>query len=199
MEALLGGAPADAVEERILEAALEQFALVGIRRTSADDIARRAEVNRTTLYRRMGSREQIVRAAIAHEVRRVLAGIEAAVAGVADPLDRTVEAFVVTVTVLRGHRLLAQLLATDREETLVRLTLDGGDLLEIATHFVTAQIAAVRAEAGLPADPGAAELAAILVRFTQSLVLTPQAPPRLRDADELRTFARHHLRPLLER
>jgi AcrR family transcriptional regulator len=47
----------------ILEAALEQLALTGVRRTSADDVARRAGVNRATLYRRFGSREQLLAAA----------------------------------------------------------------------------------------------------------------------------------------
>lgn len=197
--ALIGGSapPVDAVDERILDAALAQFALVGIRRTSADDIARRAEVNRTTLYRRMGSREQIVRSAMAYEVRRVLVEIEAEVAGITDPMQRVTQAFVVTVMALRKHPLLHQLLAADREETLVRLTVDAGDLLEIATAFVTSQLHAVRAELGLPDDPAIAGLAAILVRFTHSLVLTPDAPPRLLDEQQLYDFANQHIRPLL--
>lgn len=75
-------APAEEVDVRILEAALEQFVLVGIRRTSADDIARRARVNRTTLYRRMGTKDQIVRAAVLHEVRRLIGVIGAEIAAI---------------------------------------------------------------------------------------------------------------------
>ena len=80
--------PDDAVDTRIKEAALEQFSLVGIRRTSADDIAKRAGVNRATLYRRMGGREEITRAALSHEVRRTLAEIERGIGDIADPLER---------------------------------------------------------------------------------------------------------------
>ncbi|MFC7614903.1 TetR/AcrR family transcriptional regulator [Actinokineospora soli] len=95
--------PADPVDLRILEAAVAQFALIGIRRTSADDIARRSGVNRTTLYRRMGTKDQIVRAAMAHEVRKVLADIEARLAPIEDPLERQVAGFGITVTTLRGN------------------------------------------------------------------------------------------------
>src|SRR5262245_9247144 len=66
-------------DEAILEAALQQIAITGVRRTSADDIARRAGVNRVTLYRRLGSREDILRAAYLQETARVLGIIEAGI------------------------------------------------------------------------------------------------------------------------
>ena len=78
-------------DEAILEAALQQIAITGVRRTSADDIARRAGVNRVTLYRRLGDREAILRAAYLQETARVLGLIEAAIGEVPAPGTRGFE------------------------------------------------------------------------------------------------------------
>ncbi|QLY30576.1 TetR/AcrR family transcriptional regulator [Nocardia huaxiensis] len=198
LQALLTAAePVEPVDVRIKEAALEQFALVGIRRTSADDIAKRAGVNRATLYRRVGGREQITRAALAHEVRRTLARIEARIGAIEDPLERHTRGFVVTVTTLRDHPLLRRLFAVDREEILVWLTLEAGEILRIATAFVTAQTETARTQLGLPGDDRAAFYAATVVRLIHSLVLTPDAPPLLDSEAELRDYAVRYLQPLL--
>lgn len=189
--------PPDAADERILEAAVAQFALVGIRRTSADDIARRSGVNRTTLYRRLGAKEQIVRAAMAHEVRKVLADIEARLAPIDDPLERQLAGFGVTVTALRGNPLLRQLLAVDRDETLAWLTLDAGAAIGIATAYVAGTVTELRAALGLPDRPPVDVVAATLVRLVQSLVLTPDGPPALADELAFREYAATVVCPLI--
>ncbi|WP_433593059.1 TetR/AcrR family transcriptional regulator [Nocardia sp. CA-145437] len=189
--------PDDAVDTRIKEAALEQFSLVGIRRTSADDIAKRAGVNRATLYRRMGGREEITRAALAHEVRRTLAEIEQAIGDIADPLERHTRGFIITVTALRDHPLLRRLFAVDRDEVLGWLTLEAGEILRIATAFVTAQVSAGRVELGLTGDEQAEFYATTIVRLIHSLVLTPDAPPLLDSEERLRAYAVRYLQPLL--
>ncbi|MFE3190977.1 TetR/AcrR family transcriptional regulator [Nocardia sp. NPDC059240] len=198
LQALLTVAePDDAVDTRIKEAALEQFALVGIRRTSADDIAKRAGVNRATLYRRMGGRDEITRAAFSHEVRRTLAEIEERIGDIADPLERHSRGFVVTVTTLRDHPLLRRLFVVDKDEVLSWLTLEAGDILRIATVFVTAQVQEGRAQLGLTGSDQAEFYASTIVRLIHSLVLTPDAPPRLDSEDQLRDYAIRYLQPLL--
>jgi AcrR family transcriptional regulator len=196
---LLAGAPPPAgpADERILQAALEQFALTGIRRTTTDDIAARAGVNRTTLYRRLGAKDQIVRAAMAYEAHRTLARIDAEVAAIPDPVERLLHGFAVTVTTMRGHPLLRHLLLVDRDETLRWATIDAGTILEIATAFVTTRLRILRAELGLPESSHTEGLAAIMVRFIHSLVLAPAGPPALDSEPQLRDFADTHLRPLI--
>ena len=48
----------------ILDAALELFGEVGIPRTTIGDVAKRAKINRVTVYRRIGSKDELVRAVI---------------------------------------------------------------------------------------------------------------------------------------
>ncbi|MEV6774148.1 TetR/AcrR family transcriptional regulator [Nocardia sp. NPDC051030] len=197
LQALLTAAgPDDALDLRIKEAALEQYMLVGIRRTSADDIAKRAGVNRTTLYRRMGGRDEITRAAFTHEVRRTLAEIGERIGEIEDPLERHTRGFIFTVTTLRDHPMIRRLLVVDKDEVLSWLTLEAGEILRIATVFVMAQVSANRARLGLN-DNGQTEFyATTVVRLIHSLVLTPDAPPQLDTEEQLRDYVVRYLQPL---
>ncbi|MET9490655.1 TetR family transcriptional regulator [Nocardia sp. NPDC006630] len=187
----------DEVDRRIIEAALEQFTLVGIKRTSTDDIARRAGVNRTTLYRRMGTKDDIVRAAILYEVRRMLDRIEAEVGPITDVAERITEGCATTVTLLRENALLEHLLAVDRDEILPQVTTGAGAALGTGTLFVADQIRRARTELGLREHADVEGLAAILVRLVHSLVLIPAGPPNLETREQLRGFARLHILPMI--
>ncbi len=60
----------DALFDRVAAAALDEFAEHGIRRTSMEDIARRAGVSRMTVFRRFASKQRLVEIVIAREVHR---------------------------------------------------------------------------------------------------------------------------------
>ncbi len=116
-------------DSALLDAAVEQFVLTGVRRTSADDIARRAGVNRATLYRRLGTKDQIVSQAILQETGRVLARIAEAIGDVPppgtagfDPAAYVLTFFSVTIGEVKDNQLLQQLMVKDREDTLIGLT-----------------------------------------------------------------------------
>jgi AcrR family transcriptional regulator len=184
-------------DEEILEATLQQIAITGVRRTSADDIARRAGVNRVTLYRRLGGRESILRAAYLQETARVLGIIEAAIGPVPepgtagfDPAEYVVGFFSVTIRTLRENRILRQLLETDREETLVSLTFDAGDTLRVSAAFCAERIRQLRAHLDpVPPDDDVTLLSITLARLAQSLLLTQSAPPTLRTRVRTREYA----------
>lgn len=184
-------------DEAILEAALQQIAITGVRRTSADDIARRAGVNRVTLYRRLGGREAILQAAYLQETARVLGIIESAIGAVPepgtrgfDPAEYVVDFFAVTIKTLRENRILRQLLETDREETLVSLTFDAGDTLRVSAAFCAVRIRQLRAHLDpVPPDEDIDATAITLARLAQSLLLTQSAPPTLRTRSRMREYA----------
>src|SRR4029077_20683382 len=60
----------DDVFDRVAAAALAEFAEHGIRRTSMEDVARRADVSRMTVFRRFENKQGLVEVVIAREVRR---------------------------------------------------------------------------------------------------------------------------------
>ena len=55
---------ADEITTRILAATLEQAELVGIRRTTMEDVARRSGVGRATLYRRFPTKAALIDAVV---------------------------------------------------------------------------------------------------------------------------------------
>jgi AcrR family transcriptional regulator len=181
----LGGE--DPVREQILRAALEQFELIGLRRTTVGDVAQRAGVGRVTVYRRIGHKRELVVGVIQSEVSRLMATVRAAIAPLESTEDRLVEAFVVGVQTVRSHPLLQRLLETEPEDLLPYLTLDFGPILALARTFVAEEVAPARHH----------DMAGeVLARLAQSLILTP-ADGLLDDERRLRDFARRYIVPLL--
>lgn len=202
--ALLGGSDESGADAHILRAALEQFALTGVRRTSTDDIARRAGVNRATLYRRLGAKNDIVAAAFLYEAGRVLTQIDSGSGVLAEqPSDAEIDDYIVrfcttTLTTVRDNRLLHQLLEVDRDETLRALTIGAGDVVELAAAFLAERIRLVREHSGGSTEASEiGSLSAILARLTQSLLLTPDGPPRLHTDAEITAFSASVLVPLI--
>ncbi|MFL6062228.1 MAG: TetR/AcrR family transcriptional regulator [Marmoricola sp.] len=188
----------------ILDAARTQFLRTGVRRTSGDDIARRAGINRATLYRRVGTMDEIVRQTYIQETQRVLAAIEGAIGPVPapgtpgfDPVAYIERFTAVTIKQARDNPLLAQLLEIDREDTLVALTLNAGETLTLSTALVADRIRTLRAYVGNTDVADIDDVAGMLARFTQSLVLTHDAPPRLDSTERLHEYARRVVAPMI--
>ncbi|MET0837745.1 MAG: helix-turn-helix domain-containing protein [Marmoricola sp.] len=189
----------------ILEAALQQIAITGVRRTSADDIARRAGVNRVTLYRRLGGRDAIIAAAYLQETARVLGIIEAGIGEVPPPgtpgfrpADYVVNFFSLTIKTLRDNRILKQLLEADREETLVSLTFNAGQTLQVSAAFCADRMRQLRAHLDpVPPDDDLMAVSITLARLAQSLLLTQDAPPSLRTRPQLKAYAEQVIVPMV--
>jgi AcrR family transcriptional regulator len=60
-------------KERLMQAALELFQVQGIKKTTTNDIARKAGVSPATVYNHFGSKEDLVRAAIEYFLNNTLA------------------------------------------------------------------------------------------------------------------------------
>jgi AcrR family transcriptional regulator len=190
--------PLDLVSEQILDAALEQFQLVGIRRASVEDVARRAGVSRITVYRRFPRKEVLIEAVAMREARRLVAVVDAATSTIDGFADRIVESFVAILRLVREHPLVRQLLAVEPDEMLRTLTVRGGPVIAIGTAYVAEQIRRAQETGEVPPyDPK--PVAEILARLTQSLLLTPEGVIPVDDEAGERDFARAHLAPLIVR
>jgi AcrR family transcriptional regulator len=193
-----------ATDVAILEAALEQFALTGIRRTSADDVARRAGVNRATLYRRFGSREQLLAAAYLHEAGRVLEQLTARVPDVPedpeadfDPAENVVTMFTEAVTLMRGHTLLQRMVEIDHDQIARSMTTGATDVLAFAADVLAHRVRELHRWRGTqpPADPQ--DLGHTVARLIHSLVLTPGGGPDLDSPESARRYAATVVVPLV--
>ncbi|MGE2728449.1 TetR family transcriptional regulator [Mycolicibacterium vaccae] len=191
------GAPtAEGNAERILDAALKQFELLGIRRSTVEDITRRSGLARVTLYRTFANKDAIVEAVLLRELERFLSDLAAEAGGYAEAEDKLVEGFVFTLTTLRNHALLQRLLATEPEAVLPFLTVEGDGVVRTASSFLAHQLAVA-----LPDDPRTQlellEVAEVTVRVIVSFLLTPSQNVALGDDDAARSFARRYLVPPL--
>lgn len=181
--------------ERILDAGLRQFEVVGISRTRIEDIARRARLARVTLYRHFPSKGRIVEAVILRELARFLVELEAEVSNHQDLEEKIVEGFVFTLKAVRGHALLNRLLETEPESLLPFLTIEAGGLVATASNFLADQLAqevdAARTDVELHV------VSELTVRVILSFVLTPSTRISLDTPEGARRFARRHLLPQL--
>ena len=188
--------PPDEVGTRILDAAFEQFCLVGIRRSSMEDVARRAKVGRVTIYRRFESKDRLVSALLWRETRTAIATVEAAVSAAANPEDRFVDGFLAGMHFMRQHPLLKALLSTEPETALPLLTVKASGGLELARAFMAQEIRRARKDLGI-ADVDSDQVAEVFARLTHSLVLTRPTCLPLEDDERTREFARRHIVPMV--
>ena len=76
---------ADRTSQRILDAALQEAAAVGLHRITVEDVVRRAGVSRMTAYRRYPRRDDLVAALVRRETQRFLAAVADAIEATDDP------------------------------------------------------------------------------------------------------------------
>ena len=185
----------DETTAAVADAALRQFELFGLARSTIDEIARRAGVSRVTVYRRFPGKEALVDAVILRELRRFLAALQDATGSLATTEEKMVEGFVFTLEAARRHRLLQRMLESEPELVLPHLTVQGGEFLAAAREFLAAGIARE-----LDDDRGGEELltaADIVVRLILSFLLSPPQTVDLDDPVAAREFALRYVAPIL--
>lgn len=184
----------DASTTKILDAAVAEFERHGFRRVALDDVARRAKVSRTTIYRRFANRDELVAAVIDRENATLCAAIADELTRQAPQSNYYVEAFTSAILRFRDHRVLNQLIHDDPALAL-ELAREhyGAAVLRIADALE------VIFPAGFVQRVGPAvvtELADAILRYALMALLFPGMVP-LETADELRDFATTHFLPSL--
>ncbi|TQM70812.1 TetR family transcriptional regulator [Actinomadura hallensis] len=184
---------ADDLDTRILDAALAEFETYGLRRVSVEDVAKRAGVARTTIYRRFTNKEQLLQAVILRECRRFLTAIAEATENLASPEDAVVEGFVVGLQSARTHPLMTRVLESEPEAVIPQLSMNGGAVMLAARDILADRLRRAR--------PGDAEdhntVAEVLLRLAVSLLIVPGGGLALDDEEEIRAFARDYLTRML--
>jgi AcrR family transcriptional regulator len=186
--------PAADATAHILDAAVVEFERHGYRRVALDDVARRAGVSRTTIYRRFANKDELVGAVIERENIRLFAHIAAELKRVAPQEDYYIEAFTLSIMEFRNHRVLHRMVDDDP-----------GLALELAGRYHRAAIARMvdalqqifpRGFAERIGPEAVEDFADCILRYAEMVLLLPSAQP-LETADDIRAFARRHFLPSL--
>lgn len=186
----------DGTTDRIVDAALRQFELFGVARSTVEQITKRSGLARVTLYRRFPGKQNLVEAVILREVRKFLDSLDARLDQLATPGARITEGFAFTVDAIRSHVLLNRLLESEPESVLPCFTVEGGPVVAAARDFLVGRFAKDYPDDGR----GSTELAVaaeLVVRLVISFLLTPQSVVDLDDPNAVREFAVRSLAPLL--
>ncbi|MGD9618919.1 MAG: TetR/AcrR family transcriptional regulator [Mycolicibacterium sp.] len=180
--------------EQILDAAVVEFERRGYRRVALDDVARRAGVSRTTIYRRFANKDELVGAVIERENVNLFAEIATELKEAGPQSNYYVEAFTSSILRFRRHRVLHQM-----------ITDDPGLILDLAARHHRAAIARIGEALRVIFPAGFAdrvgseaidELADCILRYAAMALLLPSAQP-LQSAEDIRAFARRHFLPSL--
>jgi AcrR family transcriptional regulator len=190
----------DQITIRILAATLEQAELVGVRRTTMEDVARRSGVGRATLYRRFPTKAALIDAVVLAEARRYLDGSAQARSHAATFEDRMVYSTVFSVTFMREHTLLKKLLRTEPETILPSLTVDAGAIIDYATEH-SAALLRTELYGTTPTTPAQERhlrtVAELHTRLTLSFIVSPHTSINLSTIDDTRAYVRNYLMPMM--
>jgi AcrR family transcriptional regulator len=184
----------DPTTEAILDAAVVEFEQHGFRRVALDDVARRAKISRTTIYRRFGNKDELIAAVIERENVALFADIANELKQAGPQSNYYVEAFTLAILKFRRHRVLDRMI---RDEPALVLELagrhHGAAILRMAEALRVIFPAGFADRIG---EQAVNEFADTILRYAAMVLLLPSAHP-LDSADDIRAFATQHFLPSL--
>jgi AcrR family transcriptional regulator len=153
---------------RVLAAAVEHFAALGLNSGSVPEIARTAGTSHATVYQHFGRKEELFREAVEADLTALFASIMPALGSTLDP--ETLVGLLPTLLLEGRRRPLARrvIADTDKEQTEALLDLPALGALE---DRLTVAIAAAQAAGTLRADIEAAAMAAGLIAITLPMLV----------------------------
>ena len=128
----------DDVTTRILDATAAVLSTSGLRRCTVEEIAERANVGRTTIYRRFDGRDEIVQAVLARELRTFFLSVTEAVAHVDRLEDKLVEGFLMGLRSAESTLIVP--LVRSEPDLLMFVLGDAGPIMELVTGLLVTEL-----------------------------------------------------------
>lgn len=125
----------EATRARILDAAFECAARLGLRHTAMAEVAKGAGLSRQTVYRYFPNKHALFAALVLREDQRLADEVLAAAAAHADLRPALEAAFLTALRSLRAHPLLDRVMAAEPRELLPYLTVEANPLLDLGTRL----------------------------------------------------------------
>ncbi len=185
-------------DEVILTAARESVLQVGVRRTTATEVARRAGVSRMTLYRRFGDVEHLIVTLLTREVETMLTDLAIQTTGLETGRQRLVETALLGIERLAADPLLTRIIDLDPEMLLPYLLDRAGSSHHLTRTTLTRVLADGQVDGSIrPLDDNATSWVLVVVLqafvFAARMLGAETEPATVRA--ELRRLLDGYLRP----
>ncbi|HET9892687.1 MAG TPA: TetR/AcrR family transcriptional regulator [Mycobacterium sp.] len=182
------------LDRTILDTARTVFETYGVRRANIDDVAARAGVSRSTVYRRFPTKEKLFAQVVRREAGRFFAALDQATTG-CEPQQAVIEAFALGVRLVQDSPLYSRLAESEPE-------LFG--MFSRSHAFPIGQFAdgiahTLRRCGADLADSDLNNVADILLRVALGIIVFPTDRLDTSDPAAVREYAARYLVPIISR
>jgi AcrR family transcriptional regulator len=180
-------------EQAMLDAARAEFERYGVRRTNMDDIARRAGVSRSTLYRRFPNKDVLFERLVLADTDELFRKLDRMAAG-RDPQSAVVECFVLGLATINEMPLARGILESEPELLFGLTNRTQGLPITRAAELVAGSL---RRSGVTMSDEDLHAVSEILIRLTMSVLLNPQGQLDITDPAAVRRYSERYLARLV--
>ncbi|MCV7088894.1 TetR/AcrR family transcriptional regulator [Mycobacterium interjectum] len=182
------------LERTILDTAREVFETYGVRRANIEDVAARAGISRSTIYRRFPTKDDLFEQVVRREAELFFRTLDQATAG-CDPQRAVIEAFALGVRLVQDSRLYSRI--AESEPELLGM-FSRSDVFPIRQFADGIAHTLRRCGADVP-DSDLADIADILLRVALGIIVFPTDRLDTSDRAAVRDYAARYLVPIIGR
>jgi TetR/AcrR family transcriptional regulator len=182
------------LDRRILDTARKVFETYGVRRANIEDVAARAGVSRSTVYRRFPTKDDLFEHVVRREAQLFFTTLDQATTG-CDPHQAVIEAFALGVRLVHDSPLYSRI--ADSEPELFGMfsrsrAFPIGQFADGIAHTLR------RCGADMP-ESELADIADILLRVALGIIMFPTERLDTSDPAAVREYAARYLVPIITR
>lgn len=182
------------LDRNILDTARAVFETYGVRRANIEDIAARAGVSRSTIYRRFPSKDDLFEAVVRREGKSFFTTLDQATTG-RNPQEAVIEAFGLGVRLIRDSPLYSRIVESEPELLGMFSRSQAFPINQFADGIA---LTLRRCGAEMP-DADLANIADILLRVAVGIIVFPTDRLDTEDPAAVREYAARYLVPIISR
>ncbi|WP_063968014.1 TetR/AcrR family transcriptional regulator [Mycobacterium avium] len=182
------------LDRLILDTARGVFETYGVRRANIDDVAARAGVSRSTIYRRFPTKENLFGQVVRREAELFFSTLDQATAG-CDPQQAVIEAFALGVRLVKNSALYSRIAESEPE----LFGLFSRSQVFPIRQFADGIAHTLRRCGAEQAEPDLDNIADILLRVALGIIVFPTDRLDTADPAAVRDYAARYLVPIIGR
>ncbi|MDP7723335.1 TetR/AcrR family transcriptional regulator [Mycobacterium sp. TY814] len=186
------GTSTASIEDTILDTARVVFETYGVRRANIEDVAARAGVSRSTIYRRFPTKDELFEAVVRREAELFFTTLDQATTG-CSPQEAVVEAFTLGVRLIGDSPLYSRI--AESEPQLFGM-FSRSDVFPIGRFADGIAHTLRRCGTDIP-DADLANIADILLRVAVGIIVFPTDHLDTSDQVAVRAYAARYLVPII--